>query len=245
MIRKSLWFLIVLDCKNIDLAQYLSSSSSFKRNLTEGILNCFKNSSLAAKYSKSNMAEKWHFSSVDTLLFPISVINLTLMGHSVPKNPGRSSFLVHFLLRHIDSWDVLVLFHKTIHPFLFKRQGLWRGPLCGSVHKSWQSVPSCMCVKHCHGVITQCLSFCLFFFFFFLGLLNQWATWWKSIFAFRLVAGTFGLYHAGICWEKPNGRYLRQPSQALYNELSKCHHCIILMLIKIYCLHLYFVAFLV
>lgn len=65
-----------------------------------------------------------------------------------------------------DILTLLMVLHCSTNffsPFLFKWECLCRKPLCGSMHKSQQSLPSCMCVKHCvveglHGV---------FFFFFF------------------------------------------------------------------------------
>lgn len=234
-----MWFLIVFDSKNIDLAQCLSSSSSFKRNLTEGILNCFKNSSLPPKRSMSNMAKNAIFSSVSTLLLPISVITPYPHGAFIPQEPPRIMTLgsfsteTYWLLRCSraapQNYSPLFIQMRTPVERAIVRIGAQILEICPQLHV-------CQTLSWSDYTMSVFLSF---FFFFFLSLPNQWATWWKSILAFRLVSGTFGLYHAGICWEKPDGRYLRQPSHALYNELSKCHNCIILMLIKICCLQLY------
>lgn len=106
---------------------------------------------------------------------------------------------------------VLRTLYKKIPPFLFKWVCLCRKPLCGSMHKSQQSLPSCMCVKHC---VVEGLHSVFFFFFYFLpcqpcGTHSEnrslHSGWWQEP-----QCPAFSSEAAGIHRDKPDGRYLGQ-----------------------------------
>lgn len=116
--------------------------------------------SFKAKKKKKNYIP---FSPVSSWLLPISFVPIificTSPSPSLVIHIGRSfsskrplwitTPTPFFAETYWLFWWSRATLQKYSPSFLFKWERPWRGPVCGSMHKSQQSLPSCTCVKHC------------------------------------------------------------------------------------------------
>ena len=167
-----------------------NSNAVFRISFTSSfITRVSQNDSATISFKAKKINKKYiSLSPVSSWLLPISflpIIFICPLPHQLftsaarsPRNvPCGSRPSLHSSLRRIDSFDGLAQLYKNIPLFLFKWGRPWRGPVCGSMRKSQQSLPSCTCVKHCVVGRLHCAQKPVVFLFFFFFSRSAVAAW--------------------------------------------------------------------